>query len=81
MESINYTEFRKNLADYLNKVEDDRIPLIVTRTNGRKVVVMNFDDYQTNEATLHLMSSQENIRVLDEAIAELENGGGIEVEI
>ncbi|MEM8717764.1 MAG: type II toxin-antitoxin system prevent-host-death family antitoxin [Cyanobacteria bacterium P01_G01_bin.39] len=81
MESINYTEFRKNLADYLNKVEDDRIPLVVTRSNGRRVIVMNFDDYQTNEATLHLMSSQENIRVLDEAIAELENGGGTEVEI
>lgn len=42
---------------------------------------MNFDDYQTNEATLHLMSSRENIRVLDEAIAELEAGGGVEVEI
>ena len=81
MESVNYTEFRQNLASYLNKVEDDRVPLLVSRSNGRKIVVMSFDDYQTNEATLHLTSSKENIRVLDEAIAEIENGGGIEVEI
>ena len=81
MESVNYTEFRQNLASYLNKVEDDRIPLLVSRSNGRKIVVISFDDYQTNEATLHLTSSKENIRVLDEAIAEIENGGGIEVEI
>ncbi len=81
MESVNYSEFRQNLASYLNKVEDDRIPLVVSRSNGRKVVVMNFDDYQTNEATLHLISSKENVRVLDDAIAELEAGGGVEVEI
>ena len=81
MESVNYSEFRQNLASYLNKVEDDRIPIVVSRSNGRKVVVMSFDDYQTNEVTLHLMSSRENIRVLDEAIAELEDGGGVEVEI
>ncbi len=81
MESVNYSEFRQNLANYLNKVEDDRLPIVVSRSNGRKVVVMSFDDYQTNEATLYLMSSKENIRVLDEAIAELEEGGGVEVEI
>lgn len=81
MELVNYSEFRQNLAKYLNKVEDNRIPIVVSRSNGRRVVVMSFDDYQTNEATLHLMSSQENIRVLDEAIAELESGGGVEIEV
>ena len=81
MESVNYTEFRQNLASYLNKVEDDRVPLLVSRSNGRKIVVMSFDDYQTNEATLHLTSSKENIRVIDEAIAELENNLGIEVSL
>ena len=81
MESVNYTEFRQNLASYLNKVEDDRIPLLVSRSNGRKIVVISFDDYQTNEATLHLTSSKENIRVLDEAIAELENNLRIEVSL
>ena len=81
MESVNYTEFRQNLASYLNKVEDDRVPLLISRSNGRKIVVMSFDDYQTNEATLHLTSSKENIRVIDEAIAELENNLGIEVSL
>jgi antitoxin YefM len=81
MKSVNYTEFRKNLARYLDEVENDRVPVIVTRSNGRSAVIISFDDYMENEATLHLMSSRENIRVIDEAISELENGGGIEVEI
>ncbi|MGK7897094.1 MAG: type II toxin-antitoxin system Phd/YefM family antitoxin [Xenococcus sp. (in: cyanobacteria)] len=81
MESVNYTEFRRNLANYLDKVENDRVPMIITRSNNRRSVVISYDDYMENEATLHLMSSQENIRVIDEAIAELEAGGGIEVEI
>jgi antitoxin YefM len=81
MKSVNYTEFRKNLAGYLDEVENDRVPVIITRSNGRRSVVISFDDYMENEATLHLMSSRENIRVIDEAIAELESGGGVEVEI
>lgn len=81
MESVNYSEFRQNLASYLNLVEDDRIPVVVSRSNGRKLVVMSFNEYQTNEASLHLMSSKENIRVLDEAIAELKDHGGLEVSI
>ncbi|MGK7898395.1 MAG: type II toxin-antitoxin system Phd/YefM family antitoxin [Xenococcus sp. (in: cyanobacteria)] len=81
MKSVNYTEFRKNLAGYLDEVESDRVPLIITRSNGRRAVVISFDDYLENEATLHLTSSRENIRIIDEAITELETGGGIEVEI
>ena len=81
MESVNYTEFRRNLSSYLDKVENDRVPMIIPRSNNRRSVVISYDDYMENEATLHLMSSQENIRVVDEAIAELEAGGGIEVEI
>lgn len=81
MKSINYTEFRKNLAGYLDEVENDRVPVIITRSNGRRSVVISYDDYLENEATLHLMSSKENIRVIEEAIAEVESGGGIEVDI
>lgn len=81
MKSVNYTEFRKNLAGYLDEVENDRVPVIITRSNGRRSVIISYDDYLENEATLHLMSSKENIRVIEEAIAEIESGGGIEVDI
>lgn len=81
MKSVNYTEFRKNLAGYLDEVENDRVPVIITRSNGRRSVIISYDDYLENEATLHLMSSKENIRVIEEAIAEVESGGGIEVDI
>lgn len=76
MKSVNYTELRGRLAQYLDEVEENRIPVIITRSNGRRAVLMNYEDYMENEATFHLMSSKENIRVIDEAIAELETGGG-----
>ena len=81
MKSVSYSEFRKQLAQYLDAVEEDREPIIINRSKGRKAVLMSFEDYSTNEATLHLMSSRENIRVIDEAIAELESGGGVEIVI
>ena len=36
MKSVSYTEFRKNLASYFDKVENDRIPMLITHCNGRR---------------------------------------------
>ncbi len=36
MESVDYTEFRKNLASYLDEVENDRVSMIITRSHGQR---------------------------------------------
>ena len=81
MDTITYTEFRQKLASYLNQIESDRTPLIVTRQNAPSVVVMSMDDFKAYEATFHLLSSKNNADRLNKAIEELRNGGGIEQEL
>ena len=78
MDTVTYTQFRQKLARYLNLVEADRTPLIVTRQNAPSVVVMSLDDFKAYEATFHLLSSKNNADRLNNAIDELRSGGGTE---
>ena len=78
MDTVTYTQFRQQLAKYLNKIEADRLPLIVTRQNAPSVVVMSLDDFKAYEATFHLLSSKNNADRLNEAVEELRAGGGTE---
>lgn len=81
MDTVTYTEFRQKLAGYLNQIEANRTPLIVTRQNASSVVVMSLDDFKAYEATFHLLSSKNNADRLNEAINELRSGGGIEHQL
>ena len=38
MQSINYTAFRKNLAQTINCVNDDHCPVLITRQKGQPAV-------------------------------------------
>ena len=78
MDTVTYTQFRQKLAGYLNQIEADRTPLIVTRQNAPSVVVMSLDDFKAYEATFHLLSSRNNADRLNDAIEELRAGDGIE---
>lgn len=72
MEAINYSSFRKHLTESLDKVERDRVPLLVTRQNGSSAVLMSLDEYNAYMETAHLASSPKNAARLNRAIAELE---------
>ncbi len=41
MDHVSYTELRQNLKRHLDKVCDDRAPLVVTRRKGEPVVVLS----------------------------------------
>lgn len=81
MDTVTYTEFRQKLATYLNQIESDRTPLIVTRQNAPSVVVMSMDDFKAYEATFHLLSSKNNADRLNHAIDQLRNRGGTEKQL
>jgi antitoxin YefM len=79
MRATNATDFRKNLANELDRVENDREPLIITRSGGKSaLIVMSLEEFGSWEATQHLLKSPENARRLREAIARLDAGGGTE---
>ncbi|NEV63089.1 type II toxin-antitoxin system Phd/YefM family antitoxin [Thiorhodococcus minor] len=74
MDSISYSGFRANLADTLDKVNDDHKPVLITRQNGKPAVVMSLEDFQSYEETAYLMSGPKNAERLSRAIAEVEAG-------
>ena len=74
MEVLNYTEFRQNLAKSLDKVNDDSDIVIVSRSKGKNVVVMDLNEYNAMIETLHITKSEANRKRLQEAIDEMNSG-------
>lgn len=71
MKVVNYSEFRTHLSENLNSVNDDREIVVVSRTKGKNVVLMDLDEYNSVQETLHLLSTGANRRRLEEAITEM----------
>lgn len=78
MDTTTYTALRKNLAQIMDRVCDDREPVTVTRSNARPVVILSLEDYKALEETAYLLRSPKNLQRLTKSIAELESGQGIE---
>ena len=81
MAIVNQSEFRANMAKLLDQVEDDSKELIITRTGGKKhMVVISLDEYESWKETDYLLSNPANAAALRESIEQLDRGEGIEVE-
>ncbi len=78
MDTISYSAFRSQLARFLDKVNDDHKPVLVTRQNGKPAIVMSLEDYQSYEETAYLMASPKNAERLNQAIADIEAGNTIQ---
>jgi antitoxin YefM len=74
MKVISYTHFRNNLTQNLNTVNNDKEVIVVSRTNCKSVVVMDLDEYNSLQETMHLTSTKANRKRLDESIAEMKKG-------
>jgi antitoxin YefM len=81
MKAITYTAARQNLAKTMDKVCQDRAPIIITRKTSDSVVIMSLEDYEALEETAYLLRSPKNTRRLIESISQLENDQGNEKEL
>ncbi len=71
-----FTETRKNFASTMQKVIDNKEPIVITRQNHEAVVMLSLSDFKSYEETAYLMQSMENATRLNSAIAALEQGQG-----
>jgi len=77
MRAKSISDFRKNIAADIDTVIETREPLIVTRTGGKKtVIVIPLDQASAWDETAYLLSSPANAARLREAIAEANRGEG-----
>ncbi len=74
METISYSEFRKNLARTLDLVNENHKPMLITRQNGKPAVVLSLADFESYEETAYLLASPRNAAQLAEAIAQVDAG-------
>lgn len=76
MRTMSYSESRKNYAEVLNSVVDDREEVVITRAGHEPVVMVSLDDYESLRETAYLLRSPANARRLLSAIERLEEGEG-----
>jgi len=81
MNTINYSLLRNNLASVLDKVNDDHMPIVITRQNGKAAVILSLEDFKSYEETFYLMASPKNAQRLQEAITEVESGKTVDHDL
>ena len=74
MLAANYTEFRKDLKEYLDTVEENQETLIIKRGSGKGAVLISLEEYNSIMETLHLLSSQKNAQRLFESMEQMRSG-------
>ena len=74
MEAITYTQASQNFTSVMNKVCDDRAPIIITDESERSIVMMSLEDYNAIEETMYLLRSPKNAQRLYKALDQLKEG-------
>jgi len=78
MDVMTYSDTRANLKSVMDRVVEDRMPVVIARKRGQSVVMVSLDDWNAMQETNYLLSSAANAAELRAAIAELDAGGGTE---
>ena len=81
MDVLSYSDTRARLKDVMDKVVEDRAPVVVTRRRAEAVVMVSLADWNAMEETLHLLSNPANATRLREAVRQLDSGGGAERDL
>jgi antitoxin YefM len=71
------TELRAKLSTVMDQVNDDHVPVIVTRARGKPVVMVSLEDWTSMDEPTCLLSSPANREALLESIADLNAEKGV----
>ena len=71
-DTITYSRLRNGLAKALDKVTEDRTPLLIVRQRGKSAVLLSAEEYSALEETAYLVRSPRNAARLRAAHEEIE---------
>lgn len=74
MNVTSISDFRKDTKKYFDQVVDNYDDLIVLRSDGKKVVIIPFDTYNSIKETEYLLNNSANARHLEKSMAQLRAG-------
>jgi prevent-host-death family protein len=68
------TEFQRHLKDYVGRIKEKKIPLVLTVNGRAEIVVQDATSYQ---ALLDRLERAETVAAIRQGIEQLERGEGI----
>ena len=74
MKHVTLADFRDSLTAHLDKIDEDRVALVVKRRKRAPLVVVSLSDWEGMKETLHLLSSPANAAHLLASIALADAG-------
>jgi len=80
METVNYTDFRSNLKHWFDKVINNVSDIVIKRKNGKDLVLISLDEYNSLKETTYLLTGK-NRDILLNSIKELEAGNGVQKKL
>lgn len=80
LQVTNVSEFRKNLKKYIDGVAGTHHKVIVN-SNGKSVVVMSLDEYNSMDETDFLLSNEANRKMMYKAMEQIESGLAVPVNV
>jgi antitoxin YefM len=81
MKAANYSEFRSNLKQFLDEVENDNETLIIKRGSGNGTVLISLDEFNSMMETGHLLRSKANAERLHESIRQINERNIVELDL
>ena len=81
MDAITINQAKQNIDGLIEQVIADAEPTIICDDKGQKVVLLSFDEFNSWQETLYLLSNPANAAYLRRSIQEDEDGKEIEREL
>lgn len=76
MEAITYSAFRQSLASVLDKVNEDSVPVQITRKGNKGAIVMSTEDYDQLTETLYVLQNKSLSAQIEQSIKTHEARSG-----
>jgi antitoxin YefM len=80
IKAVSYSHARQNLDQVMDIAIHDSISVVVTRRNGKAMVILSLDCWNASKETDYSLSTPANKAALMERVAALDRGERIDVE-
>ncbi len=74
MITTTYTDFRKNLKGFLDRVTDDADSVIINRPEGKAVVIISMEEYESLKETQYILSSRKMRDIIRKGETDIRDG-------
>jgi len=74
MDVITYSDLRRNLKTYMDKVYYDYEPLLIARKNSENLVLLSVHEYNSLIETDYLLRDEANAKHLKKSVEQHKNG-------